>query len=125
MSSSYIDAKQGVIKSVPQYSKQMCKILHTPFSFTSLSALSPHQMPQFSLYLQFPRGGSCLTIPSLNYISIPATVALVTAAMVTSQSVQVEWPECGTGLPDGKRGENRTNPLFMSSTHTLATNSGG
>ena len=36
-----------------------------------------------------------LTIPSLNYISIPATVALATAAMVTSQSVQVEWPECG------------------------------
>lgn len=96
----------------------MCKILHTPFSFTSLSALSPHQMSYFSLYLQFPRGGSCLTIPSLNYISIPATVALVTAAMVTSQSVQVEWPECGPGLPDGKRGENRTNPLFMSSTHT-------
>lgn len=95
----------------------MCKFLHT-ISFTFLSTLSPHHMLQFSLYLQFPRGGSYLTIASLNYISIPATVALVTAAMVTSQSVQVEWPQCGPWLPDGRRGENRTNPLFMSGTHT-------
>lgn len=57
-------------------------------------SLSLYRMPQISLYLQFPHGGSYLTIFGLNYISIPATVALVTAAMVTSQSVQVEWPEC-------------------------------
>lgn len=55
----------------------------------------PPKCLNFPLYLQFPRGGSYRAIPSLNYISIPATVALVTAAMVTSQSVQVEWPECG------------------------------
>lgn len=67
----------------------MRQVLHSLFCFNSLLTLSP----QFSLYLQFPRGGSYLT--SLNYISIPTTVALLTAAMVTSQSVQVEWPECG------------------------------
>lgn len=100
----------------------MRQVLHSLFCFNSLLTLSPYHMPQFSLYLQFPRGGSYLTIPSLNYISIPATVALVTAAMVTSQSVQVEWPECGPWLPDGKRGENRTNPsLWAAHTQWLPT----
>lgn len=38
----------------------------------------------FVLYLQFLHPGSSLKITRLNYISIPATVALVTAAMATS-----------------------------------------
>eukprot|EP00064_Thunnus_orientalis_P003631 superscaffoldBa00000305_g3641 len=42
----------------------------------------------FPFICNFHAVAADLTIPSLNYISIPATVALVTAAMVTSQSVQ-------------------------------------
>lgn len=79
-------------------------------------------LPYASIFPLSARGGSYLTISNLNYISIPATVALVTAAMVTSQSVQVEWPECGPWLPDGKRGENRTNPsLWAAHTRWLPT----
>lgn len=96
--------------------------------FASLSTFSPS--PHASVFLlicNFHVAVADLTIPSLNYISIPATVVLVTAAMVTSQSLQVEWPECGPWLPDVEREEkNRTNPFFMNCTHThWLKNSGG
>lgn len=72
------------------FSKQMCEML-----LHLLSTLSPATCLNFPFICNFHVVAADLTIPSLNYISIPATVALVTAAMVTSQSVQVEWPECG------------------------------
>lgn len=69
------------------------------FTHSSPSPPRQHSHPttclNFTFICNFHIVAADLTIPSLNYISIPATVALVTAAMVTSQSVQVEWPECG------------------------------
>lgn len=69
------------------------------FTPTSPSPPCQHSHPttclNFPFICNFHVVAADLTILSLNYISIPATVALVTAAMVTSHSVQVEWPECG------------------------------